>query len=258
MTEQPILFIHNWDKWQSYRGDRGQPPWIKVHRSLLRERKWIQLSDEQRGQLLSIWLLAADEAGCVPNDPAFIKMVCCLRSEPDLKLFIELGFLDAKVTPPKRQGDLLEKSRGETETEKKQNSADAPAFTKEFTETFWPKYPHKIGKAAALKAYLSARSKCTEAEIVSGVERYTATKPHDRPWCNPATFLNQERWLDQPAEVATAGARRNGTGYYVKLGSSQADAWQRYAHKHNDPLIYKFRGKADGDEVHVPSEWPPR
>jgi hypothetical protein len=25
-------------------------------------------------------------------------------------------------------------------------------------------------------------------------------KTDDRPWCNPATWLNQERWADQPAQ----------------------------------------------------------
>ena len=34
--------ITNWRRWQTYRSDRGQPPWIKVHfeiRVLLRE--WV-------------------------------------------------------------------------------------------------------------------------------------------------------------------------------------------------------------------------
>jgi len=113
-----FLYIHNWQKWQSYRGDRGQPPWIKLHRCLLRERKWIYLSDQQRCHLLSIWLLAADEEGCIPNDAKFIKRACCLESEPDLKFFVDNGFLDATATPPRRQLDFPE-AETETETEKK-------------------------------------------------------------------------------------------------------------------------------------------
>ncbi|KKL61244.1 hypothetical protein LCGC14_2197270, partial [marine sediment metagenome] len=57
------LRIRNWDKWQSYRRDRGQPPWIKVHRSLMRDMNWVSLSDAQRGQLVAIWMLAADQDG---------------------------------------------------------------------------------------------------------------------------------------------------------------------------------------------------
>lgn len=29
----PVLHVHDWDEHQSYRRDRGQPPWIKVHRA---------------------------------------------------------------------------------------------------------------------------------------------------------------------------------------------------------------------------------
>jgi uncharacterized protein YdaU (DUF1376 family) len=78
-----------------------------------------------------------------------------------------------------------------------------------FNETFWPAYPHKVGKPAALKAFRGARKRAKLPEIMAGLQRYIAAKPPDRPWCNPATFLNQDRWNDQPAAVAP---RPNGTG----------------------------------------------
>ena len=53
----------NWDKWQTYRKDRGQPPWIKIHRRLMRNPEWVSLTDAERGQLVSMWLLAADHDG---------------------------------------------------------------------------------------------------------------------------------------------------------------------------------------------------
>jgi hypothetical protein len=73
---------------------------------------------------------------------------------------------------------------------------DQPEFA-----DFWERYPEKIGKAAARKAFVGARRKASPAEILAGLERYIAAKPPDRPWCNPATFLNQERWLDEPAPL---------------------------------------------------------
>lgn len=78
-------------------------------------------------------------------------------------------------------------------------SVDNHKFKVEFSESFWPGYPHKIGKAAALKAFASARRRATLAQIAAGLEAYKLDKPDDRPWCNPATWLNQDRWLDQPA-----------------------------------------------------------
>lgn len=71
----------------------------------------------------------------------------------------------------------------------------------EFYERFWPDYPHKTGKPTALIAFTKARKKDSLRDIMEGLERYIFTKPADRPWLNPSTFLNQARYLDQPALV---------------------------------------------------------
>ena len=105
MTEPQYLYVHNWRDWQSYRSDRSQPPWIKVHRQLLRSERWMDMPDEQKAHLLAVWLLAADKDGRVPNDSKKVQRLCQLHSEPDLNSLIELGFLDAKVTPKRRQRD---------------------------------------------------------------------------------------------------------------------------------------------------------
>ena len=97
------LQVRNWDKWQSYRRDRGQPPWIKVHRILMRDANWVALTDAQKGQLVAIWMLAADQNGRVPSSPRLIKKLCCLEHEPDLTMLMSLGFLDAKMTPSRRK-----------------------------------------------------------------------------------------------------------------------------------------------------------
>lgn len=89
-----LLKVHDWDDWQSYRKDRGQPPWIKVHRCLLRDPKWVSLSDVEKAHLLSIWMLAADKGGTIPNDATLVKRLCCLEEEVNLNKFIFLGLLD--------------------------------------------------------------------------------------------------------------------------------------------------------------------
>lgn len=86
--------IRNWERWQTYRRDRGQPPWIKVHRLLLRNPEWVNLSDAQRGQLIVLWLLAADRNGTIPADPGILMRLGLMTTEPDLKLFETLGFLE--------------------------------------------------------------------------------------------------------------------------------------------------------------------
>jgi len=71
----------------------------------------------------------------------------------------------------------------------------------EFHETFWPAFPNKVGKPKALTAFLKARKKDSLEDIMVGLQRYVTGKPPDRAWLNPTTFLNQERWNDQPAPV---------------------------------------------------------
>ena len=75
-------------------------------------------------------------------------------------------------------------------------------------DEFWLQYPHKVGKGAALKAFIKARSKADQPTIMAGLARYAA-KQDDRPWCNPATWLNQDRWLDAPAAQAPPSRPRN-------------------------------------------------
>lgn len=88
------LKIKNWDRWQTYRKDRGQPPWIKIHRRLMRNPEWVSLSDAERGQLVVIWLLAADHDGVIPASPQLIQKLCFMSKPPDLNKFTDLGFIE--------------------------------------------------------------------------------------------------------------------------------------------------------------------
>lgn len=71
---------------------------------------------------------------------------------------------------------------------------------------WWKSYPHKVGKRAAEAAYKRAQSRATPDQMLAGLQAYIQSKPADRPWCNPATFLNQDRWHDQPALALTEPA----------------------------------------------------
>ena len=123
------LTIHNWERWQSYRADRGQPPWIKIHREVMRNIEWVSLTDAQRGQLVAIWLLAADHNGVIPASSKIIQKLCHLDTEPDLNIFIKHGFIDgdARVTPEWRQHDQPEKRREEKSREEKSREEATPS-----------------------------------------------------------------------------------------------------------------------------------
>ena len=62
---------------------------------------------------------------------------------------------------------------------------------------FWQAYPHKVGKRAAAKAFAKAVLRVSVPDLMEGLYRYVR-KNDDRPWCNPATWLNQDRWIDTP------------------------------------------------------------
>jgi hypothetical protein len=81
--------------------------------------------------------------------------------------------------------------------------APADRLLTEFEEIFWPAYPNKVGKPKALSSFRGARRRAGLPDIMAGLQRYVASKPADREWMNPTTFLNQDRWADAPAPPPT-------------------------------------------------------
>lgn len=91
-------------------------------------------------------------------------------------------------------------------------------------DAWWEIYPHKVGKKPASKSYCHARKAVGSGVLITGLQKYIRNKPHDRPWLNPATWLNQERWNDQPA---AKGSARPKTGLAV-LNDSELDSLYAY------------------------------
>ena len=96
MIEQ--LRIVNWDKWQTFRKDRSPPPWIKLYKLLLTNPKWALLSDAEKGQLVTIWLLGSERNGLIPANETVLRKIGQLDENPNLPRFIELGFLKPSVS----------------------------------------------------------------------------------------------------------------------------------------------------------------
>ena len=65
-------------------------------------------------------------------------------------------------------------------------------------DLFWSRYPRRVGKLAAMKAYQRALLMATPDEIVAGVETYRQHLPEDVKFVpHAATWLNQGRWMDE-------------------------------------------------------------
>jgi len=95
----------------------------------------------------------------------------------------------------------------DTEQRKTRASALAEGWPSDFREQFWEKYPNKVGKPKALAKLEQCMKRGVQFDaIMAGLDGYIHAKPADRAWLNPETFINQERWADQPAAV-TNGRR---------------------------------------------------
>lgn len=186
------LRVRNWEKWQSYRRDRGQPPWIKVHREVMRKPEWVALTDAQRGQLLSIWLLAADRDGVIPASACLLRKLCFMDDEPDLEVLIEQGFLarDATVTPIRRQRD-------ETEAEERQRREEesSPARTVEFSELV--RLYGRAGDLSAERAYREVvPSEVSHTDLVAKRKAYCEQQGERRFWIGLAKWIRKKGYED--------------------------------------------------------------
>jgi uncharacterized protein YdaU (DUF1376 family) len=136
----------------------------------------------------------------------------------------------------------------------KMKDFDAPDWPSDYRQRFWEKYPHKVGKGAAIAKLEreAKRGRVTFEDLMAGLDRYVR-KTDDRPWCNPSTWIFQQRWLDQPA----APAERNGASNDQRYGRRAFGAV-------TDDFIDRLRtidGKADlrGTAGEAPlRELPPR
>lgn len=118
---------------------------------------------------------------------------------------------DEHSTNDRRTFDDGREGKGEDRKgeEKKETRASALAagWPADFREQFWNRYPNKVGKPKALaKLELAMKRGIEWQAILEGLNRYIRTKPPDRPWLNPETFINQQRWTDEPANVSSGHA----------------------------------------------------
>ncbi|MEU2106447.1 hypothetical protein [Nocardia sp. NPDC019255] len=70
---------------------------------------------------------------------------------------------------------------------------------------FWAVYPRRQNKGAAVKAFAKAIKKAGLAEIIAGAQRYADDPNRDPAFtAHASTWLNGERWSDDPAPARAA------------------------------------------------------
>lgn len=200
------LHVKNWEEFQHYK-DRN-PPWIKLHRSLLDDYEFSCLPDASKAHLMLLWLFASQNGGKIPEDARFLQRKLGLEKPPDLKALIDHGLLIPEQDASKTLDDceqgasnVLALARSqETEKRREEERARASAF-----EAFWQAYPRKIAKPEALKAWAKI-SPADYEKIMSAIVVHRNcdqwTKDDGQFIPHPATWLNKRRFDDEL--VATA------------------------------------------------------
>ncbi len=140
------LNVKNWSEFQHYK-DRN-PPWIKLHRALLDDYEFERLQDASKAHLILIWLFASQREGRIPNDPTFLKKKLGLKSEPNLQILIDQGFLiveqvasnplaEREQVAPRGEDIKLQSREPARLNGHKRKAETPPPDSFEITETMW-------------------------------------------------------------------------------------------------------------------------
>lgn len=99
----------------------------------------------------------------------------------------------SRVAARVRDNPSLQGISGQEKKEIRANGSQS-----EFAE-FWAQWPEKRDKGHARRAFETARKKANQADILAGIAYVTATPAwQDGKHVLAATWLNGERWLDEP------------------------------------------------------------
>ena len=110
--------VRNWREFQHYR-DRN-PPWIKLHFSLLTSADWVTLSDASRTLAVACMLVASRNNGEIDGSEAglaYLHRVAYLHQFPDVKPLIDCGFLWCASKTEHSLQSAIPEIETETETE---------------------------------------------------------------------------------------------------------------------------------------------
>lgn len=87
------LRVANWGRFQHYK-DRN-PPWIKLHTSLLDDYGFKRLPGEAKWQLLFLWLVAARQDNHIPDDREWLAELFHVGQDKlEIDLLIDRGWLE--------------------------------------------------------------------------------------------------------------------------------------------------------------------
>ena len=246
------LKVVNWDKWQSYRSDRGQPPWIKVHRALLRNDEFMELNDQERGQLLCLWILAADNGGVIMTSnrrhtdvthvAQQIKKKCFLTGNLNINKFIDLDFIEwdgVNMTSERRQDDVNMTPQSREVQNREEYICSSDDEREDQFDQFWNVCLRKVGKKKAQQKWKTLQCNKKADDIIAAMKNQNThmfqfrdiTKvPH------PATWLHGECWNDHVVSEKPKPKQTHSNGFDQPPPRAQPPAASSLQREHTRPL----------------------
>ena len=109
------------------------------------------------------------------------------------------------VNPPDKPTDKAQKP--DTRYQNPPKPPKGGAVEPEGFEAWYAIFPRKEARRGAAKAYAAALKRATAEQLLDGAKRYAAARAgQDAKFTKlPATWLNNDCWLDQTAQEAPAG-----------------------------------------------------
>ena len=109
-------------------------------------------------------------------------------------------------------------------------SFDALDLERDFV-AFWARYPKKVGKQDARKAWMASTSLPSFPAVMNGLDRSIGsdqwTRDGGRYIPHPATWLRHEQWTDEPlAPVQTSANRPTGASATMQNIRNVAEKWR--------------------------------
>ena len=175
--------IPTWRDYQHYK-DRD-PPWIKLHFSLMTSPTWVMLDDASRVLAIASMLIASRNHGKVPADPAYIKRVAYLSSA-DFTPLLSCGFLKVSSEMLANASTLQAKATTEERREEKNTSVSSEKIAFDGMNF--------IGLNGHIEAWKKAYPKVDVAAEVAKAEAWYLANPTKQKK-NHARFLNG--WLSR-------------------------------------------------------------
>lgn len=110
------------------------------------------------------------------------------------------------------------------QTKETRNNSPATFVADDGFDDFWSVYPRRIGKGKARVKWKQSLKKTDAATIIDGARKYAEQRAGEEPkyTAHPASWLNAERWLDEPdPEFRQRGNRRDEFDALFKQATQQ-------------------------------------